>query len=113
MAILIQEGPLWEPGYPWTVRVETEALTFPVGATFRAMARLKPTALTAIGDATTANGQIVRISDYAIDLTFTNIETALALFPGKVWIDMARTDVNPDIHLGWFLEMDVTQPITR
>ena len=48
------------------------------------------------------------------DLTITlapNITTALT--PGSVTLDLVRTDLDPDRHLGVLIEIPVALPVTR
>ena len=113
MTISSQDGPIIFAGYPWALRVTTEAAKFPVGATFRAQVRVKPSSTSALAEMTTANSGVARVDDYNADLVLTDIQTAAFPTTGSVWIDLVRTDQSPSRHLGFLLEVPVALPVTR
>jgi hypothetical protein len=112
MGLSTQDGLPIAQGYPWSFPIQTEAALFPAGSTFKAQVRAKPASASVLAEATTGNGGITRVSDTQVTLYFDGATTAG--FPlGTVWIDMVRTDLAPNTHLGFWLEVPVLQPVTR
>lgn len=108
------EGQAISIGYEWRQRIAVTATPplFPAGCALAAHVRshrLDPAALAVL---TTANGGIVRVSDTEIDVVIPPASTA-AMVPGAIVFDLARTDVDPDVHLGFALTVEVVQPVTR
>jgi hypothetical protein len=61
---------------------------------------------------TSADHGIMRISDTVLELALRPEQTA-GLAPGRVVLDLVRTDLTPDLHLGFLLELPVILPVTR
>ena len=47
-----------------------------------------------------------------LELSLTPSQTA-GLSPGRVMLDLVRTDLEPDLHLGFLIEIPVMLPVTR
>lgn len=99
-------------GYAYRLRLEAEGALFPEGAAFTGHVRAKPRAADVLATLTSANGGLVRVSDSALDLNIAASDTA-AMSVGSVVVDVVRTDVDPDLHLGFTLEIPVMLPVTR
>jgi hypothetical protein len=112
MTTQIYEGPAIMVGYAYKLRLEAEGALFPQGAVFVGQVRTKVAADQVLITLSTEAGSFVRISDQELDLTITATETA-ALSVGSVVVDVVRTDLDPDLHLGFALEIPVMLPVTR
>ena len=108
----IQEGPVILIGYVWRLQLEAEASVFVAGASYAGQLRLKASDPTVLAEITSATGGIQRITDRVLELALTPEQTA-GLQPGRVVLDLVRTDLEPDLHLGFLLEIPVMLPVTR
>lgn len=106
------EGPAVLIGYAWRLQLEAEAPVFAEGARYAGQVRLKPSDPGVLAEITTATGGILRITDTVLELALTPEQTA-GLQPGRVVLDLVRTDLTPDLHLGFLLEIPVMLPVTR
>jgi len=116
----IVEGPPIAVGYPYRLRVSlsdpdggTAAALFPSGSELRATVRKTRTDTASVGDLTTGNGGLVRVSDSEIDIVMTAALTGALTAGGKAHLDIARTDPAPDEYVGVYLAIPVHQPVTR
>jgi hypothetical protein len=106
------EGPAVLIGYPWRLQLEAAAPVFVEGASYAGQLRTRasdPAVLTTI---TSDAGGVLRVSDKVLELALRPDQTA-GLAPGKVVLDLIRVDLDPDLHLGFFLEIPVMLPVTR
>lgn len=111
MAISVQEGPVVAQGYPYSLRIEAETPMFSASHAYKAHVRAKPSATERLAEVTSASG-ITFVSESAIDILIP--ANATASFPlGEVWIDMVRTDVTPNLYMGFQFSVPVIQPVTR
>ena len=108
----LSEGPAILIGYAWRLQIEAEAPVFAEGASYAGHLRLKPSDSTLLAELTSADGGIEHISDMVLELSLTPSQTA-GLSPGRVVLDLVRTDLVPDLHLGFLIEIPVTLPVTR
>ena len=106
------EGPAILIGYPWALQIEAEAPIFAEGASDAGQLRLKASAPEVLAELSSATGRIARVSDRVLELSLTAEQTA-GLSPGRVVLDLVRTDLSPDLHLGFLLELPVLLPVTR
>ena len=113
MATTRQAGPPIYPGYPWRLTIDAGATAlFPSGITIAAQFRLTVDSATVLATISTADGSIVRVSDTQINLILP--DTATDDFEvGTVFVDLVRTDLAPDEHMGIRLQVPVVQPVTR
>ena len=112
MTTHIQEGPAIMIGYAYRLRLEAEGVLFPEGSEFTGHVRAKLEDAQILATLTSANGGLSRVTDSALDLQIGAAETA-RMTAGSVVVDVVRTDVDPDLHLGFALEIPVMQPVTR
>jgi hypothetical protein len=112
MITITTEGPAILVGYQYHLRLEAEAPLFPTGALFTGHMRAKPSDAQLLAVISSADGGVVRVDDHVIDLTLSPTQTA-GLIPGRVVLDLVRIDLEPDLHLGFSLELPVLLPITR
>ena len=112
MSSEIHEGPAIMIGYAYRLRLEAEGVLFPEGAVFVGQVRQSPRATEVLATLSSANGGLVRVSDHALDLQIVASDTA-GMEVGSVVIDVVRTDVSPELHLGFALEIPVLLPVTR
>jgi hypothetical protein len=100
-------------GYEWAQEftLEPAAPYFPMGATFRAQVRdrVGGTVLTTL---TTADGTLTRVNDTTLHVTIP-ASASVGWESRRVVFDVARTDLTPDTHFGWRVELTVVQPVTR
>lgn len=108
----LSEGPAILIGYAWRLQIEAEASVFAEGASYAGQLRLKPGDPTVLAELHSATGGILRVTDTVLELALTPGQTA-ALQPGRVVLDLVRTDLEPDLHLGFLLETPVMLPVTR
>jgi hypothetical protein len=111
MAISVQEGPLVARGYPYSLQIEAENPMFSAAHTYKAQVRAKPDATSVLAELTTGSG-ITFISTKALTLAIA--ANATASFPlGEVWLDIVRTDVTPNLYMGFQFSIPVILPVTR
>ncbi|THD71832.1 hypothetical protein E7681_17130 [Thalassobius vesicularis] len=108
----LSEGPAILVGYAWRLQIEAEAPVFVEGASYAGHLRLKPSDPTLLAELTSADGGIQHVTATVLELSLTPSQTA-SLTPGRVVLDLVRTDLEPDLHLGFFLEIPVMLPVTR
>ena len=108
----LSEGPAVLIGYAWRLQIEAEAPAFTQGAAYAGQVRLRPSDAAVLATLTSADGGILRISDTVLELALRADQTA-ALMPGRIVLDLVRTDLDPSLHLGFFLEIPVILPVTR
>lgn len=112
MSTTIMDGPAIVAGYDYTLRIEADAPLFPTGCTLVGQVRSKITSATIIATVDTAGGGLVRVADNTIDLNIAGSATA-SLPAGTVIMDVVRTDLTPERHLSFNLEIPVVLPVTR
>lgn len=111
-------GPAIMAGYQYRIRLALKSpvagqappAMFPTGCALRAQVRLQRDGAVAIGELTTADDSIERISDTEIDLIFPPELTAQ--LSGHAHLDLVRTDTTPDEHLNIYLRIPVRKPVT-
>jgi hypothetical protein len=108
----LHEGPVILIGYAWRLQIEAEAPVFAEGARYVGHLRLKPSDSTLLAELSSADGGIEHISTTVLELSLTPSQTA-GLSPGRAVLDLVRTDLEPDLHLGFLLEIPVMLPVTR
>jgi hypothetical protein len=108
----LSEGPAILIGYAWRLQIEAEAPVFAEGASYAGHLRLKPSDPTLLAELSSADAGIQHITETVLELSLTPSQTA-ALAPGRVVLDLVRTDLEPDLHLGFLLEIPVMLPVTR
>jgi hypothetical protein len=112
MSVSISDGPAIVAGYEYRLQLEADSPVFPAGCTLTAHLRAKVSDSTIIATLTTANGGLTRIADTVVEITIPSTATA-GLPLGSVVMDMVRTDLEPDRHLNFALEIPVVRPVTR
>ena len=112
MSVSVSDGPAIVAGYEYRLQLEADSPVFPEGCALTAQVRAKVSASAAIATLTTVNGGLARISDTVIEIVIPPAATA-NLLPGSVVMDMVRTDLEPDRHLNFILEIPVVRPVTR
>ena len=112
MSVTVSEGPAVVIGYQYKLQVATDLALFPSGSAITAHVRAKVSDTAILATLTTANGGLVRVSDTLIEIVIAAAQTA-AIKAGTVHMDMVRTDLTPDLHLGFNLEIPVVMPVTR
>ena len=108
----VTEGPAVLIGYAWRLQIEAEAAVFADGASYAGQVRGRPSDAEVLATLTSADHGIMRISETVLELTLRPDQTA-GLAPGRVVLDLVRTDLAPDLHLGFLLELPVILPVTR
>ncbi|WP_296939619.1 hypothetical protein [uncultured Marivita sp.] len=108
----LSEGPAILIGYAWRLQIEAEAPVFAEGASYTGHLRLKPSDPTLLAELSSADGGIQHITATVLELSLTPSQTA-SLTPGRLVLDLVRTDLEPDLHLGFLLEIPVMLPVTR
>lgn len=108
----LSEGLAILVGYAWRLQIEAEAPVFVDGASYAGHLRLKPSDPTLLAELSSADGGIEHITDTVLELSLTPAQTA-GLTPGRVVLDLVRTDLEPDLHLGFLIEIPVMLPVTR
>lgn len=106
------EGPAVMIGYPWRLQIEAAAPVFVEGAAYAGQLRLRASDPTVLALISTAEGGVLRVSDMILELGLRADQTA-GLAPGRVVLDLVRIDLDPDLHLGFFLEIPIVLPVTR
>ena len=112
MSVSVSDGPAIVAGYEYKLHLEADSPVFPEGCSLTAHVRARVSDSTVIATLTTANGGLARISDTVVEITIPPAATA-GLSPGSVFMDMVRTDLEPDRHLNFALEIPVVRPVTR
>ncbi len=112
MSVSVSEGPAIVAGYEYRLQIEAESPVFPQGCSLTAQVRARVGDSNIIATLTTANGGLARISDTVIEIVIPPAATA-GLPPGSAVMDMVRTDLEPDRHLNFNLEIPVVRPVTR
>lgn len=112
MTVSLQEGYVILIGYEYRLQLEAEADLFPEGASFAGQVRSAITATTMLAELSSAAGSVLRVNDRTLEIILAPAVTA-GLAPGAVVLDFIRTDLTPDRHLGFVLEIPVMLPVTR
>ena len=112
MTLTVQEGPVILIGYEYRLQLEAEADLFPEDASFVGQVRSAITAATVMAELSSAAGSVLRVDDHTLEIVLAPAVTA-NLAPGMVVLDLVRTDLTPDRHLGFVLEVPVALPVTR
>jgi hypothetical protein len=112
MTVSVSDGPAIVAGYEYRLQLEADSSVFPAGCTLAAQVRARVSDIAVIATLTTENGGLARISDTVVEITIPPAATA-NLPPGSVVMDMVRTDLDPDRHLNFTLEIPVIRPVTR
>jgi hypothetical protein len=112
MTLSVQEGPVILIGYEYRLQLEAEADLFPESASFVGHVRSAFTAATVVAALSTAAGSVLRVDGRTLEIVLPPDVTA-SLAPGGIVLDLVRTDLTPDRHLGFVLEIPVVLPVTR
>ena len=112
MTLTVQEGPVILIGYEYRLQLEAEADLFPESASFVGQVRSAITVATVMAELSTPAGSVLRVDDHTLEILLAPEVTA-NLVPGMVVLDLVRTDLTPDRHLGFVLEIPVALPVTR
>ena len=112
MSVSVSDGPAIVAGYEYRLQLEADSAVFPAGCALAAQVRAKVSDSAIIAALTTGNGGLARISDTVIEIVIPPAATA-SLPPGSVVMDMVRTDLEPDRHLNFTIEIPVVRPVTR
>jgi hypothetical protein len=112
MSVSISDGPAIVAGYEYRLQLEADNPVFPAGCELTAHVRAKVSDSVLIATLTTANGGLARISNTVVEIVISPSATT-GLRPGSVVMDMVRTDLEPDRHLSFTLEIPVIRPVTR
>jgi hypothetical protein len=112
MTTSLQEGPVILIGYEYRLLLEAEADLFPEDASFAGQVRSAISAATVVAELSSAAGSVLRVDVRTLEIVLAPEVTA-NLAPGKVVLDLVRTDLSPDRHLGFVLEVPVALPVTR
>ena len=112
MSAEVSDGPAIVAGYEYRLQVEAESPVFPEGCALTAHVRAKVSDSAIIATLTTANGGLARLSDTVIEIVIPR-EPTESLRVGTIIMDVVRTDVDPDLHLNFTLEIPVVRPVTR
>jgi len=112
MTTSLQEGPVILIGYEYRLQLQAEADLFPEGASFAGQVRSAITTATILAELSSAAGSVLRVDDRTLEIILAPALTA-GLVPGAVVLDLVRTDLEPDRHLGFVLEIPVALPVTR
>ena len=112
MTLCVQEGPVILIGYEYRLQLEAEADLFPEGAAFAGQLRSTIAATSVLAALSTMGGSILRLDERILEIVLTPAVTS-GLTPGLVVLDLVRTDLTPDRHLGFLLEIPVALPVTR
>lgn len=108
----LQEGPVILIGYEYRLHLEAEADLFPEGASFVGQVRSTIGATTPVAELSSVAGSVLRVDNRTLEIVLAPDVTA-SLAPGGVVLDLVRTDLTPDRHLGFLLEIPVVLPVTR
>lgn len=102
-------------GYEWRQRVRAVAVPplFPLGCAITGHVRASTAAADPIlATLTTGDGSITRVDDDTVELRLPGTSSAPWRMR-EVVLDLVRTDLNPDVHLGFRLRVRVAQAVTR
>ena len=108
----LSEGPAVLIGYAWRLQIEAEAPVFTQGAAYAGQIRIRPSDGAVLATITSSDGGVLRVSDTVLEVSLRADQTA-ALMPGRIVLDLVRTDLVPSLHLGFLLEIPVILPVTR
>lgn len=108
----IAEGPVILIGYEYRLQLQAEGDLFPQAAKFSGQLRCAVIDSAVLATISTENGGILRHDDRTLEIVLASEVTA-ELSTGSVVVDLVRTDVDPDRHLGVLLEIPVALPVTR
>jgi hypothetical protein len=108
----VQEGPVILIGYEYRLQLQAEADLFPEGASFVGQVRNAVTATTMVAELSTAAGSVLRVDVRTLEIVLPP-EVTVSLAPGGIVLDLVRTDLELDRHLGFVLEIPVVLPVTR
>lgn len=97
-------------GYEWAQNVQFDEAVVDAAAAFKAEVR-KAAGTAVLATLTTANGGIVRVSDYEMSIIIPAASTAVMEAP-HVYLDVVRTDSSPPQHLGFQMRVEVVAAIT-
>lgn len=112
MTTTLSEGPIILVGYEYRLQFETDAPLFPAGCALAAQLRSTVASENTLASLSTSDGTLIRHDDHTLELVVSpEITSSLAI--GSVVIDVVRTDIDPDRHLGFLIEIPVQQPVTR
>lgn len=108
----VQTGSAIIAGYIWRQRLQVtaEAPPFPEGVTLRAQVRKSRAATEELATLTTENGGLVRVDDNSIDIVIAGASSTD--WRDSVMLDIVRTDLDDDEHLGIQLTVPVMMPVT-
>ena len=112
MTLSVQEGPVILIGYEYRLQLEAEAVLFPEVADFAGQLRATIMSASVLAELTSSGGSILRLDDRTLEIVLAPEVTA-SLAPGGIVLDLVRTDLTPDRHLGFVLEIPVVVPVTR
>lgn len=112
MTTSLQEGPVILIGYEYRLQLQAEADLFPEGASFVGQVRSAISTATVVAELSSAAGSVLRVDGRTLEIVLTPDVTA-SLAPGGIILDLVRTDLTPDRHLGFVLEIPVVLPVTR
>ena len=107
-----QEGPIILIGYEYRLQLQAEADLFPETATFTGQLRRTVSDSTVLATISSENGGVLCRDARRLEIVLPPEVTA-SLSPGSVVLDLVRTDVSPDQHLGFLLDIPVSLPVTR
>jgi hypothetical protein len=108
----LQEGPVILIGYEYRLQLQAAADLFPEAASFIGQLRRAVSDSVILATLSTENGGIVRQDLRTIEIVLAPTITA-GLSPGSVALDLVRTDLDTDRHLGVLIEIPVALPVTR
>lgn len=108
------KGQIITAGYDWAIQLgfDKSPISFPSNAAFVAQVRRDPAAEDILATLSTANGNIVRISDKILQLRLPG-SMSIGWPDRTAFIDMVRTDSGLKQHLGFMLTVPVRRAITR
>jgi hypothetical protein len=108
----VQEGPVILIGYEYRLQLQAEADLFPEGASFAGQVRSTISASAVLAEVSTASASVLRLDDRTLEIVLPP-EVTVSLAPGGIVLDLVRTDLELDRHLGFVLEIPVVLPVTR
>ena len=113
MTVQISEGPAIVMGYAYRLSLEAEGPLFPAGLELVAQIRASVGADQLLAQLSTeAGGGLTRVSDTRLDIEISAQDPSLCPL-GSVVMDFVRRDTEPDLYLGFTLEIPVVRPVTR
>ena len=108
----VQEGPVILIGYEYRLQLQAEADLFPEGASFVGQVRSMVSTTAVLAELSTAAASVLRVDVRTLEIVLAP-EVTTSLAPGGIVLDLVRTDLTPDRHLGFVLEIPVVLPVTR